>query len=313
MLRPDVLAFLADHEWVATAAELRELGVSASALARARKRGLITSPIQGMVVLGGARLSVAGKMRLAALGAGGEAFVSGQTAGSLHGLRGMSTSKVEITVHERRRLTEYPAWCRIVRTSWIDDGDVEIREPDDLRVASPLRTLFGLAAQFNQHRFERAAEDAWHRGLATPEQAWDYLQAIRRSGRAGVRTMETWLEKAALRDRPAQSNLELDLIDVVERMGLPAPKRQHPLVLVSGETVHLDIAWPDVRLAVEPGHSWWHGGDLGQRRDQARDRACTAVGWMVIRFDEDARRDLAGAGREVADTYRRRRADSPES
>lgn len=313
MLRPDVLAFLAEHEWVATTAELEELGVSRSALTRARNRGLVTSPIHGMVVLGGAQLTFAGKMRLAVLGAGDEAFVSGQTAGSLHGLRGMSTSKVEITVYERRRLTNHPSWCRIVRTSWIESIDVQVRDSDNLRIASPLRTLFGLAAQFNQHHFERAAEDLWHRGLATPEQAWDYLQDIRRSGRTGVRTMETWLEKAALRDRPAQSNLELDFIDIVERMGLPAPKRQHPVVLVTGETVHLDIAWPDLRLAVEPGHSWWHGGDLRQRRDQARDRACNAVGWMVVRFDEEARRDLVAAGREVVAIYRRRRADSSES
>ena len=43
--------------------------------------------------------------------------------------------------------------------------------------------------------------------------------------------------------------------------GLPEPIRQHPLLLLTGELIHLDIAWPEVRLAVEPGHSWWHGGD----------------------------------------------------
>ncbi len=58
--------------------------------------------------------------------------------------------------------------------------------------------LFGLAGQFNQHRFERAAEDVWHKGLATPEEAWAYLEAIRRSGRGGVKRMADWLEKAAL-------------------------------------------------------------------------------------------------------------------
>ena len=67
--------------------------------------------------------------------------------------------------------------------------------------------------------------------------------------------------------------------------------RQHPLVLPSGEVIHLDLAWPDVRLAVEPGHSWWHGGDLRQRRDQDRDRACAVVGWHVVRYDESAARD----------------------
>ena len=94
---------------------------------------------------------------------------------------------------------------------------------DGIRVASPLRMLFGLAGQFNQFRFERAAEDAWHKGLVTPDEAWEYLEVIRRSGRGGVKRMADWLERAAVRDRPAQSGLELDLLAIVERAGLPNP------------------------------------------------------------------------------------------
>ena len=59
--------------------------------------------------------------------------------------------------------------------------------------------MFGLAEQFNQHRFERVAEDVWHKGLVTPDQAADYLATIRRSGRTGVIRMETWLERIAIR------------------------------------------------------------------------------------------------------------------
>jgi hypothetical protein len=117
--------------------------------------------------------------------------------------------------------------------------------------------------------------------------------------------MNTWLEKTAAMPRPAQSGLELDFVALIERIGLPTPKRQHPLVLASGELIHLDLAWPDIRLAVEPGHSWWHGGDPRQRRDQARDRACSALGWLVVRYDEDARKDAATA-RELAAIYRQR-------
>ncbi|HEU4842508.1 MAG TPA: hypothetical protein VFT09_13735, partial [Ilumatobacteraceae bacterium] len=166
-----------------------------------------------------------------------------------------------------------------------------------------------LAGRFGQHRFERAAEDVWHKGLVTPEQADDYLTAIRRSGRTGVRRMEHWLEKTSLRPRPAQSGLELDLVDMIERVGLPTPVRQLPLTLPSGETIHLDLAWPGVRLAIEPGHSWWHGGDLRQRADQSRDRACALVGWLVHRYDESATRDRDATARELLALYRSRAAD----
>ena len=163
---------------------------------------------------------------------------------------------------------------------------------DGIRVATPLRMLFGLAAQFNQHRFERAAEDVWHKGLVTPDDAGDYLELIRRSGRTGVRRMDTWLEKTPAMARPAQSGLELDFVALIEQAGLPAPERQHPLVLAvrRGRSTSTSPGRTSASPS-SPATPWWHGGDLGQRRDQARDRACSAVGWLVVRFDEDARRD----------------------
>ena len=106
-----------------------------------------------------------------------------------------------------------PSWGRLVYTSWIDpQRDVQTR-PDGVRVASPLRMLFRLAGFFNQHRFERAAEDCWHLGLVTPSCAEDYLAEIRRSGRGGVIRFEDWLVKVSHRPRPSQSALELDVLD----------------------------------------------------------------------------------------------------
>ena len=129
--------------------------------------------------------------------------MSGPSAGVLHGLRGMPTSRIEVSIKQTRRV-DLPAWCRVFRTSWIDEERDVIVRADGLRVASPLRMLFGLAAQFNQHRFERAAEDVWHKNLVTPAEAADYLAEIRRSGRTGVTRFEKWLEKTSVRTRPSQ-------------------------------------------------------------------------------------------------------------
>ena len=89
------------------------------------------------------------------------------------------------------------------------------------------------------------------------------------------------------------------------RAGLPEPERQHPLTLRTGEVIHVDAAWPEARLGVEPGHSWWHGGDLRQRADQARDRACDEIGWRIVRHDESVRDELAGVRPAAADHLRR--------
>jgi hypothetical protein len=308
MNRPEVLQFLAKNHWVASVAQLRVLGFGRDAVRRARKQGLLETPARGVVSLAGVELSFEGRAMVAQLAAGGEAFVSGASAGVLYGLRSMPRSPVEISIYQWRRV-ELPPWCRVFRTSWIDEERDVILRADGLRVASPLKMLFRLAGLFNQHRFERAAEDAWHRNLVTPATADEYLAEVRRSGRGGVMRFEAWLEKTALRQRPSQSGLELEFIELIERAGLPTPQRQHPLLLATGELIHLDVAWPGARLAVEPGHSWWHGGDLGQRRDQARDRACNVVGWQVERYDEAARADPWAAAQELLAIYQRRVSD----
>lgn len=256
MNHPQGLQFLAQHQWVATTDELRAAGMTGGAIAHAKRTGVLRSPARGVVMLAGVELTFEGRARLAQLAAGAEAFVSGPSAGVLYGLRAMPTKRIEVTTWGTRSRLSLPPDVLLVRTLWGHDHDAVVVRPDGLRVASPLRMLFGLAAQFNQHRFERAAEDAWHRQLITPEQAETYLRTFRASGRTGVLQMETWLDRISFQDRPGQSGLELDFVDIIERAGLPAPKRQHPLLLTSGETIHLDLAWPDALLAVEPGHSW---------------------------------------------------------
>ena len=121
--------------------------------------------------------------------------------------------------------------------------------------------------------------------------------------------MDAWLEHVSFRERPADSGLELDFVEMIERVGLPEPHRQHPLLLATGEQIHLDLAWPAARLAVEPGHSHWHDGDEQARRDRVRDNSCAVVGWHVCRYDETARRDKRGTALELLAIYRRRVAD----
>ncbi len=238
MDRPEVLALFARQHWVAGVAQLHELNVGRDVIYLARRKGLVTSPVRGVLAVADVELSFRGRAMAALLAAAGhEAFVSGPSAGVIHGLRNMPRVPVEISVREDRRVT-LPPWARLVRTSWIVDERDVVELPDGLRVATPLRTLFGLARRFNQHRFERAAEDLWHRRLITPEDAASYLTAVRQQGKTGVARFEEWLQRALPRERPSQSGLELDFVDLIARLGTadtgapvpvgPAERRAHP-------------------------------------------------------------------------------------
>ncbi|MGH9134512.1 MAG: hypothetical protein ACRDZZ_11280 [Ilumatobacteraceae bacterium] len=303
--RPGVLRLFVEQHWVAGAAQLRALGVSDEAMRRARRCELVEAVLPGVVGVSSACGSIESRAMAVQLAARGAGFISGVSAGRLYGLREMAWRRIEYTMPQDRRIVA-PPWLRLVCTSWRDEEPRPARD-DGLIIASPLRMLFDLAARCNQHRFERAAEDAWHRGLIDPDGAADYLARIRRRGRTGVSRMAAWLDKTGAGSRPSQSALELDLVDMIEQAGLPPAVRQHPLVLASGETIHLDLAWPDIRLALEPGHSWWHGGDLRARADQDRDRACGEVGWMVARFDESLRDRRPAIVRQLRSIYTTRR------
>lgn len=305
VISPDILAVFARQYGVAAAHQVTAVGMSRSMLYRARRNGLFDDVLPGVVRIASTPLSYRGRAMAAQLFTGPDSLLSGWSGGRLAGLRGMPTQTIHVTVADEFR-REAPPWIDLHRTTWWDADSWSI---DAFVVASPMRILFGLAQTFNQHRFERAAEDAWHLGLITPTGAADYLERHRCRGKDGVSKIERWLDHCDGQERPAQSNLERSLLEEFGRIGLPRPDRQHPVTLPSGEMIHLDIAWPAIRLAVEPGASWFHGGDLGQRRDQGRDRACAELGWLIIRFDETMRHDVHAAAVQVARVHARRTAD----
>lgn len=303
--RPEVLTLFNSQLGVAAAAQLREVGVSRSTVERSVRRRSIVPLLPGVFVLPGVYPTFEVKALAAQLYCGPRCFLSGQTAGALLGLRSMWKRHIRITVPATSRVT-VPDWLRPRRAAYTATSDVVTLESGH-RVSSPLLTLFQLATELNEFRFHRAAEDMWNLKLIEPDDARSYLSWIRRSGKGGVAVFEAWLEKVGDRQRPSQTGLELDLLDAILRAGVPEPERQFPLTLIGGKRVELDFAWPELRLAVEPGDSWWHGGEMGTRRDRARANACGEIGWQLHFLDESLKDDLPGVGRTVRNIYEARR------
>ena len=302
MLDDDVLALAARQHGVIATRQLTSMGRSPSAISRARRRGQLVDEAFGVLRIASSPATFRQRCMIVQLQADSAGFIGSTTAARLLGLRAMPEAPVNYTAPRSFRRS-LPPWADLHITRWYDSSDDRQTLDDGLVVATPMRMLWGLAATFNQHRFDRAAEDAWNLGLIDPPTAIDYLERHRCRGKDGVLRLETWLEGATGRSRATQSNLERRLIEALEAIGLPPPARQYPLTLPNGELIHLDIAWLEVRLAVEPGHRAFHSGSLEVRRDQARDRACVELGWQVVRFDESIRSDFASAARQVRRIY----------
>lgn len=303
ILSPAVLHLVGRQHGLATRRQLLE-HLSSRQLRRAVNLGLFVHELPTVKRLAGMPTTPDLRVMALSLYAGTSGFVGGYTAAREHGITCVPKQTFEVMINEVRA-PELPSWATVTRTSW--RLAMDRRELADGRViSSPLRTLLRCGALCSDVRFEKIAEQMWHRDLITPAEAATYLRDVRRSGRSGVARFERWLEQAIERPRPSQSGLEVDLVDALRAVNLPTPTRQFALLLGNGETIHLDVSWPKIRLGVEPGANWWHGGNSGSRRDHQRDRACDEISWRILRFDEVELRDVRACARQVATIYRER-------
>lgn len=303
MITSALLHLLGRQHGVASDVQLLE-HLTRRQIRRAQSVGVLSTELPGVRRLAGARPDVASRVMALSLFAGSDGFVSGMTAARQLDVTCVPPQYFEVTTVERKT-PSLPTWVTCTRSRWRVDND-RVELSDGRIVSSPLRTLFRCGATCSDVRFEKIAEQLWHLRLITPAEASEYLQVIRRQGRTGVARFERWLERAIERPRPSQSSLEVDLASAVVALGLPEPLRQFPLALPMDETIHLDLAWPNALLGLEPGSTFWHGGDAKTRADHSRDRACDEVGWRILRFDEVELRNLDACARQVRRIYRER-------
>lgn len=98
------------------------------------------------------------------------------------------------------------------------------------------------------------------------------------AGRAGL------VELIGLVENGCQSELEIwGVRHVLRGPGMPRFRQQYPVRLPFG-TVHLDAAIPELKVAIEMDGAAYHGSPEARERDNRRDVALAALGWVVLRF-----------------------------
>lgn len=318
MIDEHVLALANKQLGLVSRVQLENLDISRSSIHRARAAKRIVTVLPGVSLILPAPYSFETRCLAINLWLNGVGFVSGRSAGRLQGLSRMRELPIQCTIPRSTRRANRDG-IELHHTAWYD-GDLDRTTlPNGVVVASPERMLFGIAADIRpkirfgeaaelrqQRRFNDAADDAWNLGLTTPQQMAVFLEQHRCRGKDGVARIEQWLETALTRELPSQSYFERDLVNALVDVGLPEPVRQHRLELRNHHPVKIDIAWPDIRLGVEPGHSRFHAGASALERDTLRDLACAEVGWDIHRLTESARSDLAGNARRIARIHRQR-------
>lgn len=193
----------------------------------------------------------------------------------------------------------------VVRCRRIDPVDI-VERADGLRITSPPRTVFDCADKIGRLATQSNVELLLDTGKCTMPTLVATATRLASPTRPGSRTMREVLQSRPGWSVAVQSELELLVLNEIRRQGLPDPVTQYRLDLATG-SIRFDFAWPDVAVALEVDHPYWHAGAASNDRDKRRDRQAAAHGWLTVRLtDLDVSGGLAAAIREVAMILKRR-------
>ena len=299
------------HHGVISGDQLARFGFNHRAIQGLCASGTLRRVRRDVFVVGAVPATELQRAALASVATGGVA--SHGTAGRLWGLRQLPPDRAtHVTV--AYGLAARPGGLVDVvihRTRSLPPGDI-VGRADGIPLTSPPRTLFDLAGCVSFDALESMVEQAIDRSLCSVPTLWAVAQRLGRRGRAGSTAFADLLGSRPTGREPVGSHDELRLERALVDAGLPRPERQWPVRLAGGQVVHPDLAWPDIRLAVEVDHSTWHDGRDASTYDTWRDRQLRLVDWEVDRVTDTAvREQLAATVKDLVALYRRRAAAHP--
>jgi very-short-patch-repair endonuclease len=249
--------------------QLNGLGVDRNGITRRLRDGRLTRLFRGVYRVGPVETTWMWEAA-ALLACGPYAVLSHEATAALRRIRPRVPGPIDVTITTGHRAGQ--AGIRIHHAPLAPD---DIERVHGLRVTSAARTLLDLAATIEARELERAVNEAQVLGCSTATEIRSYL--ARRSSHRGAKLL-----RAVLRDDAyvSRSELERAMRDLIERIGLPAPRSN---VHVLGYEV--DFLWPEHGLIVETDGYGPHGTTRRAfERDRQRDARLTAAGYRVLRF-----------------------------
>jgi very-short-patch-repair endonuclease len=231
----------------------------------------------------------------------GPAAIAGRSAACLYGISLIPDDEpVEVVVPRAARFG--PVDGLRVHLCGLADEDVQLL--DGTRVTTPPRTCWDLAQWRDPADAVAYLDRMLARSLVTREGLVAY--ARRHAGQRGWRRL---LRAVDLADPAAESPQESRLRVRLILAGLPKPVSQHTIETTDGRFAgRVDLAWPDLRVAVEYDGRW-HADPDQLDRDRARlNRLLISDGWIILHATaRRLREDFDGLVDEVRTAMRRQR------
>lgn len=280
MNRPiaDVIAHAAINGGVITRSEALALGMTSSTLGRRVDEGILIRLSYGVFALPGSTLALAPTLTAACRKLG--AVVSHQSAATLHDLARFPSSCPTVSVaHRRTHLFEGAEVHQL--TDLIDEHIVQI---NGLPVTTPERTVIDLAAVLRPGRLEYLLDNGIASGKIDLDRLAEIFSSVGRRGKPGTARLRKSLERRVTGPQPTATELEIRLMDLIRRAGLPNPTSQFRAPWLKPINGRVDFAYEDHRLLIEGDSRRWHTLLNSFEVDRERDNAATLAGWRTLRF-----------------------------
>jgi hypothetical protein len=279
---------IASRQWhVLTLAQLHEAGLSKKQIRTMVERRQLHRRHRGVYAYGHPDIPWQGAFLAAQLACGPTAYLTGDAALALHGLRRPYTGRIELTVPggglTRRADPMASPQLEVHRTTVLPTPD-ELRTSGPLRYAAIPRVLLELAARGAS---ERHLGDLITRAVRAGKLDHGHMQRAldRHRGRPGTPALTAAYAYYLPRHRSA-STLE-DAFDaaIARRPSIPEPER-NTHITAAGIAWEIDRYFPEEGVAVELDHRQYHDAKADRERDNRKDHALQAIGLAVMRISD---------------------------
>jgi hypothetical protein len=212
----------------------------------------------------------------AVLACGPGAVLSHRSAAALWGLREDRRSSIDVTAPNRRG--RIPRGIDAHRDGSLTSADRA--ENNGIPCTIVARTLLDLAAVVPVWELRKAISEA--EVLRILDHA-AVRQLIKRSrGRRGVARLRMLMDEIHPLTKRTRSDMELLLLDMCDRAGLPQPE-VNVMLYPGGRRTMPDFLWRDAGLIVEADSRRFHDTDSAFQRDREREQRLQLAGWRVSR------------------------------
>jgi very-short-patch-repair endonuclease len=155
-----------------------------------------------------------------------------------------------------------------------------------LRLTTPSRTLFDLAAELHIDRLRRTTDDVLAKRLSNVRALHEMLKVLARRGRAGIANMRIVLEERPIGYRPPESHLESRVQQILRGAGLHGFERQIDVGDDDGWIGRVDFLERDTGTILQADGDRWHSQLVDRLADAAQTERLERAGFHVVRVTE---------------------------